>query len=592
MARIKVPRQIPPTTISNFLGLNESLDGSTELKLGEASTCLNWRVTDGMKILKMEGYAPLFASLGAGVIQGQWHGRIDGTIYHLFAHDGNIYKRVAGVNSIIGTMTDAKTSFFFFSGKIYIINGHEYKSWDGTTFSDVEGYRPKIAIATPPGGGGTLFEEINNLTGAKHQTFSPSGTLTAYQLSEKGIDSVDFVKVLGVTKTLTTDYTVNLTTGVVTFVVAPATGTPDTVDIGWTKGTGDRASVLNNLFVRLYGGANDNRVFMFGNASAKNRFIYSGLAAGVPSAEYFPANGYGDAGSSEFSITDLTRQYDRLIIFTEQGSYFTSYDTTTLVDGVVVVSFPITSLNSEKGNIAPGQAQLINNNPMTIQEGVYRWVSTSVRDERNATYLSKRVQPSLDGVDLTKAITFDWEERGEYWLCVGSMCWIYNYRVDVWYRRSNVTASNFIEIEGELYFGTVGTIMKFDPLLLSDNGTPIDAVWEMGFYDFEAEWLNKYMNNIWISLKPDAKSRLDITPNTNNDGIGETQTITYNLATFEHADFSHWSFITSYNPQPFYIEIQAMGFTYFKLILRNSSLNESATVLSINLPARLGGKVR
>lgn len=592
MAKIQIPRQIPPTTINKFLGLNESTDGDTELKLGEASKMLNFRVTDGGKLKKMEGYALLFPSLGPGVVQGQFYGEVGGTYQHLFAHNGNVYKRIANVNTIIGTLINAQTFFFFFQNKVYMLNGSEYKSWDGTIFQDVAGYRPLIAITTPPAGGGTLFEEINNLTGAKHQTFSPDGIATAFQVAETNVTSFDFVKVTGVLKTLGTDYTVSLSTGKITFTTAPLTGTPDNVDIGWTKGTGTRENVFKNRFAMLYGGGVDSRVLMWGNTTAKNRFSYSALASGALSAEYFPASNFSDVGSDQHAITDITRQYDRLIIYTEVGSYHSNYDTTTLSNTQVVVNFPVYELNSVKGNVAPGQVQLINNDPFSIFEGIYKWTSTLVRDERNAVYISKRVQPSLDSVDLTKAVTFDYEQNGEYWLVVGSTAWIYNYRVDAWYKRDNVLASNFLEIDGKLYFGTEGTIMRFDPALSTNAGTIINAVWEMGFHDFGAEWLNKYMNNIWITLKADEKARLDLTPITNNDGTGETQSIFYNLATFEHADFSKWSFLTSSNPQPFYLEVQCMGFTYFKLKLSNSSINEGATVLSINLPARLGGKVR
>ncbi|QGZ99436.1 hypothetical protein [Dehalobacter restrictus] len=593
MATIKTSKKTTPTTINVFYGLNESTDGDTELKLGEASVMKNWRVTDGGKLKKMEGYAPLFTSLGTGKIQGQWYGKVTGTFYHLFAYGGSIYKRTSGTNTIIGTMTDAPTSFFFFNEKVYMKNGHEYKSWDGTTFADVAGYRPKIAISTPPGGGGTLYEETNRLTGAKHQTFSPSGTLTAYQLAETAITSVDFVYDGTTLKTAGTDYTVNLTTGIVTFTTAPTAGTPNSIDIGWTKGTGDRASILGCLFARVYGGANDSRVFIFGNDTTRNRLYYTGLADTVPSAEYFPANGYIEVGSDEFSVTDAQKHQSSLLIFTEKGSYYASYESVTLSSGLVAASFPAYSINDIKGNVALGQVKIINNNPLSIYEGIYEWTLITVgSDARNANYISRRVQPSLDLVDLTKAVTFDWEEKGEYWLCVGSLCWIYNYRIGVWYQRENVKAYNFLEIDGELYFGTDGTIMKFDPDLRTDNGIAIKAVWEMNFYDFGFEYLNKYMNNVWASIKPDPKVRLDIATVTNNDGTGETQTIYYSLATFEHADFNKWSFLTSYNPQPFYIEIQAMGFTYFKLILTNESLNEDCTVLSINMPARMGGKVR
>lgn len=592
MATIRTRKKTPPTSINVFLGLNESADGSTELKLGEASIMKNWRISDGGKLVKMEGYSPLFTSLGANPIRGQWYGKVASIFYHLFAYGGSIYKRVGGVNTVIGTMTDTTTFFFFFQGKVYIQNGVEYKSWDGTTFADVAGYRPKIAISTPPAGGGTLYEDANLLTGAKHQTFSPDGTATAYQLAETALTSVDFVTINGVTKVAGTDYTVDLPNGKVTFTTAPAGGVPNNTDIGWTKGTGTRANVLNNLFTLIYGGANDSRVMMFGNPTYKNRFIYSGLANGVPSAEYFPANNYKEAGSDEFAITDLKRQYDRLMIFTGGGTFYSYYTTQTLTNGIVVADFPVFPINSEKGHVAPGQVQLIQNNPLSIQEGIYEWQATNVRDERNAMYISKRVQPSLDPVDLTKAITFDWEEKGEYWLCVGSLCWIYNYRMDAWYQRENVKAYNFLEIDGQLYFGTDGTIMKFDPLKMTDNGTIINAVWEMGFYDFQAEYLNKYMINIWAALKPEIHSSVDIQTETNNDGTSVKQTIYYNLATFKHCNFKHFSFHTSYNPQPFYVEVQAMGFCFFKLILTNSSDFYTATVLSINLPARLGGKVR
>ena len=171
------------------------------------------------------------------------------------------------------------------------------------------------------------------------------------------------------------------------------------------------------------------------------------------------------------------------------------------------------------------------------------------------------------------------------------MCWIYNYRIDAWYKRSNVGASNFLSIDGELYFGTDGTIMKFAEQQ-TDNGVAIDSVWEMGFYDFGAEWLNKYMNNIWVALKPETKSSLDVQTVTNNEGTSVKQTISYNLATYAHVDYAHWSYNTSYSPQPFFIEVQNMGFSYFKVVLSNSTIMNTATVLSLNLPSRFGGKVR
>lgn len=591
MATITVPKQTPPTRIDRFLGINEDESGETQLKLGESPRMLDFRISDEYKLRMREGYGELFASLGAYDIQGIWYGKINGTFYFLFAANGNIYKRVAGVNTSIGTLTDAKTFFFAFGDKVYMLNGSEYKSWDGTTFATVAGYIPLIATATPPAGGGTPNEGINLLTGKKRQTFSGNNTATAYQLAETALTSVDVVKVGGVTKTVTTDYTVNLTTGVVTFVAAPATGV-DNVDIQWTKGTGSRSEVTGYRYAMFFGGQNDTRVFPYGNGT--NRYIYSGLANGVPSAEYFPAFNYREISSDEFAVTAIVRQYDRQIIYTDGGEAWYSYYDPITVNGDVIADFPTFPLNDTVGNIATGQAQLIQNNPFTIQNGVYEWGATNVRDERNVTYMSKRVQPSLDSENLPVAITVDWEAKREYWLAIDNKVWIYNYRLDVWYKfllADSITC--FHIVDDLLYFGTGnGEIMKFDPAELNDNGVETSARWEMNFYDFDADYLRKFLTEMWISLKPEAKSSVSINYQTDRQGASNTYTAIYNLATFAAADFGDWSFLVNYNPQPFHFKIKAKNFVYFKLILTNDATDEKLTVLSINLPSRSGAKVK
>ena len=96
----------------------------------------------------------------------------------------------------------------------------------------------------------------------------------------------------------------------------------------------------------------------------------------------------------------------------------------------------------------------------------------------------------------------------------------------------------------------------------------------------------------WVSLKPATKSSVDITYQTDRVGISSTYTATYNMSTFTAAEFSDWSFLVNYNPQPFHFKIKAKKFVYFKLTLTNSQTDDELTVLSINLPARYGSKVK
>jgi len=421
IAKIRIPKEIPPTEIKRFLGVNENNDGEYGLKLGEASKQIGWRITSGMQLKRMEGYKTLFTGL-IGKVQGFFYGKLNNAFFFLFANNGHLYSGnlTTGIKTDLGTLTDAPTYFQEFGNKVYILNGYEYKSFDGTTLATVAGYRPLIAITTPPGGGGTLYEQVNVLNGMKHQTFSPSGTLTAYKLAEDTLTSVDFVKVNGVLKTVTTDYTVDPSTGTVTFIVAPPLLIPNNVDIGWTKGTGQRSLIENCRFAMDYSGQTDSRLFLWGNTTLKNRRFWSGLADSVPSAEYFEANSYDDLGTGQYAITDIVKMGDIQKIYFEESAMYSYYSTLTDALGVVRADFPVFELSDEVGNVAFNQVQIIQDKPMTLFNGVYAWENSNVRYQYIHNLISQRVQDSLDLVDLSTAVTYNWQEMKEYWLCIGS----------------------------------------------------------------------------------------------------------------------------------------------------------------------------
>lgn len=580
--------------INKFLGVNEQ--GNTQLQLGEAEIMTNWRLVDEYKPRVIEGYEELFDSIATDKpVRGMWYGEINNAYHFLFACNGHVYDLALVDNTYtdIGTLTDAYTNFFFFDSKVYIQNGNKYYKWTGTgSISEVSGYIPIIAMATPPAGGGTPNEGINLLTGEKRQWFSGDGTATAFQCAETGLTSVDYVKnlITGANYTLTADYTVDLAAGKVTFVTAPA-NVPNNVEIKWTKGTGNRSAIEKCKGQISFNGANDTRVFVWGNPDHQNRRYHSGLADvnntgfAVPSAEYFPATNFYDIASNENAITDIVKQYDRQIIFTDGGSaYYSHYDSGP--------TFPVYPLNDSIGNVAYGQARLILNNPFTLYRGVFQWASTSVRDERNAVYMSKRVQPSLDGANLSQAITLDYEKKGEYWVVIGSTVWVYNYRLDAWYKFSlNDTPSCFIEIDDTLYFGTnQGQIMKFDDDLRSFNGEEITAELHMGFTDAGAPNRKKLLELSHIALKAESHVSLDVYWETNKKVPKETpKPIGYNNINLDDVNFDDWSFNGNYNPQPFKLKTKANNWVYFRHIFILISDYYTAQILEITFEPNIGG---
>jgi hypothetical protein len=572
-------KTVTPTRITAFLGLNKSEEGDTELKLGEASETQNFRVTSGYEIKKMEGWQPLFDSIGQEEVNEMWAGKLNGINTLVFKHGSKLYKRVDGVNTELGDIAKGGADIFYFNSKLYILDGEKYREFDGTTYKEVEGYRPIVSK------NGTPYEQINILTGAKAIQETGDGTTTKYTLPETDIKNVDYVKVNGKNP----EYTA--IGNEVIFKTAPPSGA--TIEIGWTKDGENHIAKCTHAFI--YGGSSDTRIFVYGNPDAPNREYFSGVAV-TPRADYFPANNYKDIGNNQYPITDMARQYNTQIIYKKDETFYANIETSTDALGFLNTDFPALPLNSEKGNIAVGQARVLLNNPVSIcRDGIYMWTSSNVRDERNTSKISQRLGREFEALDLSKVITFDWEDKMEYWISVPEkkMCYIYNYGNDTWYTRTNVEAYSFVVIDRELYFGSKGTIKKFsDDYRYDGNFGTIDAVYVTGFYGFGKEWLKKNIRKMWSSVKPETKVYVQYSYTTDNQDetiIGE---IKYDVIDFSHIDFGKFTFNTSLTVKPFRFKMKAKKFAYFKLKIKSDKNVERATVLNVELKETEGGEIK
>ena len=215
MASIATPNNISIMSIRAFLGLNENPDGDTTLKHGELAEMRNFRITQDKHLQIRPGAQTLLnlqdilmASLEEDehppmrMLYGVWAGTVGGTERLLAAYGGSIFDiDVANKSaSICGKATEAQTTFFGFGGKVYLLNGHDYMSWDGSAdsqFANVSGYIPLVQTATTPQGDGTLLENVNRLTAKRRVQFSPDGAAKTFQLPEKDIGYVSSVKLNG-----------------------------------------------------------------------------------------------------------------------------------------------------------------------------------------------------------------------------------------------------------------------------------------------------------------------------------------------------------------------------------------------------------
>ncbi len=578
----------------------------------------NFYITDDFKLRKIYGYKS-FYDFGSP-IRGMYATSLGGTEYLLVAANDKLYyflkedleaewqdiaaddeleeeeehTPIYGVEpTLIGTIgTGSVVSFFTFDKKIYILSG-KYHSWDGTTLTEVEGYTPLVFINTPPAGGGLIYEEINMLSAKKHQTFNGDGTSKDFYIAQQQVTSIDKVFVNGVEKTVTTDYTVNTTNGKVSFTTAPSQGM-DNVDIYWTLDDGDRSIIEGMKYGTIFGGDVDTRVFLYGNPNCQNRTYFSGLEDGVPSVEYFPAAQQVDIGPSNFALTDLTRQYDRLLATTNRPeAYYLTISTealdVTLANNTsvsryvpTVATFP---LNEIHGNVAPGQGQLINNYPVTVDKNaLIMWKATNVRDEKNMEDISQKIKLDLIDLDLSNFITLDHQSANQLWFGTGERIYIYNYYNKTFSRLFlNDTISHFADLGNNVYTGLLdGRVVKWGDQFSDFDGEIIDAHWEMNFSDFDVAYLRKTMNRLWVLMQPQGSSSAEIGYISNRESSNTRKRISYNIQVLNEVDFSKFSFQISNNPQPFRLKMKAKKFTNLKVTIDNTERTD-CTILQLAL---------
>lgn len=583
--------------IKKWLGLNESPDGDTGMKMGEAAVMRNFRITRENHLQVRPGYAPICTLAEAGEdgtkhpVRGMWYGYVAGVRHFLCSCAGHIWDvdMTTWAKTDCGSVPDTAVTFFGFAQKVYILTGSEYYSWSGEgSVHVVEGYVPIVATASQPTGGGTLLQSVNKLTGKRRQQFSPDGTATKFSLIETNVDEIVSVEGTDIT------YTADLEKGEITFASAPEKGV-NTVVITWRKGNGDRGKITGMKFAEFFNGASDSRVFLYGDGT--NETIYSGLDAnGSATAEYFPDLNVMAIDSANTPITALIRHYDRLLVFKADSAHSVQYNTLALADGTVTAAFYASTLNRAIGCAAPGTALLVENNPRTIfGSACYEWALTvgSTRDERNAKRLSDKVEATLREFDPAKIITMDDERQREYYIICGDQALVHNYGCDAWYLYTNLPVASAVCIDGNVYFGTPdGRIMHFSRQHRNDNLEPIDAYWESGSMDFAQDWRRKYSAVIWVGIKPESQGRVTVTAQSNRKSEYLKKDISAGLATFTNVNFAHWSFGTNRKPQVRRVRIKVKKFTFYKLIFSSCSTSSTATILTTDFRVRYTGNVK
>lgn len=611
-------------TVDKFLGLNESADGDTELKPGEASKIENFDITDNYN-LKLRSGVKKIKNMGGKILNLET-GNIGGRPWMMYTiasgesilvsvdYISDVGIEVGQVILLLNPSTTHPVKMFSMGGDIYVIARNRYKPApeivkmsiiDDVPKLDVVDlpYVPLMLSVAAPDGDGESLETANLLTSRFRAQYSADGEATEYQLP-KYTAAVLEVKADDVAATGSFDAE-KMT---YTFDTAPAKGINNVEFVCEMKEDEDliaaREKFFNMKHCEAYNGSTDTRTFFYGDGS--NVCFYSGIGQNGP-ALYVPLGNEIKADTSASPITAMARNYSSLIGFQPDGAFVISYEPITLADGKVIAGFYMRTASREFGNEMDNQVQTVNNYLRTVCGGsVYEWKYTSsqYRDERYAKRISEKVSRTLAKADVSKIITCDDNTTHTYYMFLNDdsgTVLVNRYDLEVWtvYRSEAFrNISHAAVYDGKVVFCNDNVLFGFDAAANYDaTGTEgerkqISACWESGFLDFGAKYRQKYSSRLWLSILPESGSELEVTVRTDKRSEYLSKVAGYSFLDFSRLDFSNFSFLNYAAPKVRRIQIKVKKFVYYKLIFKVTKPGARATVLGYDQQVRYASKVK
>ena len=231
-------------------------------------------------------------------------------------------------------------------------------------------------------------------------------------MDSTSIQSVDEVKLNGAVKAQTTDYTVDLAAGKVTFTAAmpsPPVAGQDNLEITFQKQVeGYADKVLGCNICTLYGIGTNDRVFITGNPKERSYDRFSEK----DKPEYFPDMNYSKVGTEGTRIMGYLKLGEYLAIVKQDNQQDSTIflRSAKLNDVTSAPEFPLKQGITGVGAIAPGSLRTLKDEPLFLsRSGIYGISTNAITFERTVQNRSYFVDAQLTKEPgLEQAAAVEW----------------------------------------------------------------------------------------------------------------------------------------------------------------------------------------
>ncbi len=600
-------------TIEDFNGI-DLRNAPSKVDFNRSPMCPNMlRETKGNN-RKRHGYETVY-SLDAPI--NGFH-TLRTTIEKVLIHAGTKLYVMGETEPIHSTLNNHLSVSRQVGGKLYIFDGANFLSYDGTTVANVEdnAYIPTTTIAKTYTGGGTPLEPLNLLTPKRIERFIGDDTHTTFQLGSTNLDATAVeIKALnssGTFDTLTegTHFSVNRTAGTFTLNTArptPVTG-EDNLYVTYAKTVEGYANRVKKCDIcTLYGlNGQRDRIFASGNPDFPNYDWY--CKSNDPTMwgdTWYSVIGQEDSKIMGYSIVNdfLVTHKDRAENDSNANLRQGTYDST---NGIV---FKSAGSYAAAGALSKYAFVSFQNEPLYLStdKNIHAITPSDVLGERSSQERSYFISSALAEEDLTDAYACYY--NGFYMLAVGDKIYIldsmqttieqnrpYSTRQYESYLFTGIGARILHVIGDTLYFGTAdGKIKRFMDKELNgflDDGQTFPCYWDTCEIYGTKEELKKTFRHLAVCLNSYVKTGCRVWAKI--DGIWEIlfeYDDTADYFDFNNIDFSRFTFRTDGTPTIIGGKCKIRNVLHVQLRFENNR-NEPFSVLWAKLKYTLGNEYR
>ena len=445
-----------------------------------------------------------------------------------------------------------------------------------------------------------MYQDVNLLQPKRRNSFLADGTSTAYQLDAVKIDSVDEVKVNGTV--MQQGYTVNITTGTVTFSTAPTAPVlpQDNVIITFTKTKNEEGEDLNYperikhcTIMKVF----DNRVFFSGNPEFPNAVFHSSLN----NPYYVSDLDYYECGTMENPIKSMAIGNNTIWVFKKDSqTKDTIFYMTPNLDTEYGKVYP-----TSQGNVAIGcNSKAINykDNILYFSKNGLEGISGNVNYEQSVTHKSSLIDPKL-----TNASNYQFLKLAEYngylVVAIDDMLFLADYRqtfggttgteFEWYYWKLPIQITYLKAYQDDLYFGdSAGKFYKFEGT--NDLGTAINSYWTTPRDTFGYMQHLKKINKrgAILKMKNIQNSRLKIAEKTNKAMTWTTvKEVSGNGFNYNNMDYANFTYETGDNTYVVF-RVKEKKIIDIALKVYSDELDKPFGLIDINLEAFISGYVK